>query len=59
MDACPHLQSVVDTVNHGDIVIVGYWNTDFTMYTAQTAYMKQLMGFIKVKCSFDLQNSVR
>ncbi len=59
VDTCTDLQSVVETVNHDDITIAGDWNTDFTMHTAQTAYLKQFMGFIKVKCSFGHQNSVK
>ncbi len=53
VDTCADLQSVVETVNHDDITIAGDWNTDFTRLFAQTAYLKQFMGFIKVKCYFD------
>ncbi len=44
---CTDLQSVVETVNHGDIIIAGDWNIDFSRHSVQTAYLKQIMGFIK------------
>ncbi len=58
VDNCTDLQNVVETVNHEDI-IAGDLNTYFTRHTTHTAYLKQFMGFIKVNCSFDHQNSFK
>ena len=59
VDACADLQGVIQKYEHDDLIIAGDWNTDFDRSTAQSKYLKEVMSFINVKCSWDHANSVK
>ena len=51
---------MIESVLYDDVILAADWNTDFNRKTAQTKYLvQQFMPFLKLKCSWNHNNSVK